>query len=241
MGLIELPGPRVAALVGRIEELQTGPRRVGAVVAYGSRFVGRGAHTVNTVPAPRRFRVQTRGRRGLGCHARVAGGGRRRGAPRPGLVLRARGLRFLLPAPPGRVRTAGRCRHRPCRGPSQTAGGRLDAFRAHRPTDRDEAWRAYYHARNSVELTRRHGRPSWHLWYLLYTARQLQRATGADHRKAIAHGAVGRGPGPNGREPALHPPGRRVRTRRRVRAVRVRSGSRPGPVVTPLPVRRLGR
>jgi hypothetical protein len=72
--------------------------------------------------------------------------------------------------------------------PEQTSAGRAGAFKGRRPIDDQEAWRAYYHARNSFALARRHGRPSWHLWHLAYSARRLQLAAGGAERKAILHG-----------------------------------------------------
>ncbi len=52
VGLFSLPSPRLADVVERAERhsRQAGPP-IGAVVAYGRRFVGRGSHTVNLVPA----------------------------------------------------------------------------------------------------------------------------------------------------------------------------------------------
>ena len=70
----------------------------------------------------------------------------------------------------------------------QTSAGRTGALEAHRPTDEREAWRSYYHARNSILLARRHGRPSWHMWHVAYSARHLQKASGSQERKAILHG-----------------------------------------------------
>ena len=70
----------------------------------------------------------------------------------------------------------------------QTNDGRDRAIRADRPDDADEAWRAYYHARNSIELARRHGRPSWYAWQVAYSARHLQAARSADERRAIVAG-----------------------------------------------------
>ena len=70
----------------------------------------------------------------------------------------------------------------------QTTAGREEALRDRRPGDDEEAWRAYYHARNSFALIRRHGRPSWYAWQLAYTARHLQAARGRAERAAIAHG-----------------------------------------------------
>jgi hypothetical protein len=70
----------------------------------------------------------------------------------------------------------------------QTNQGRDEALRARRPTDDGEAWRSYYHSRNSIALARRHGRPSWYAWHLAYSLRHLQKATGRTQRVAIAHG-----------------------------------------------------
>jgi hypothetical protein len=70
----------------------------------------------------------------------------------------------------------------------QTSAGRAGALGPHRPTYERETWRSYYHARNSILLARRHGRPSWHVWHLAYSARHLQKATGNVERKAILHG-----------------------------------------------------
>ena len=70
----------------------------------------------------------------------------------------------------------------------QTSAGRTEVLASQRPTDESESWRSYYHSRNSIFLARRHGRPSWHAWYLAYTARHLQKATGRDERKAILRG-----------------------------------------------------
>ncbi len=56
VGLFDLPSPRLAELLDRVtagtRARGPGPERreVGAVVAYGRVFVGRGAHTVNVVP-----------------------------------------------------------------------------------------------------------------------------------------------------------------------------------------------
>jgi hypothetical protein len=70
----------------------------------------------------------------------------------------------------------------------QTSAGRAEALGTRRPTDERESWRSYYHARNSILLARRHGRPSWHAWHVAYSARHLQKATGSVERKAILHG-----------------------------------------------------
>ena len=51
IGLFSLPSPRLADVMRRAEgRCQLPGRPVGAVVAYGRNFVGRGAHTVNLAP-----------------------------------------------------------------------------------------------------------------------------------------------------------------------------------------------
>jgi hypothetical protein len=70
----------------------------------------------------------------------------------------------------------------------QTNAGRESAIRDRRPTDTAEAWRAYYHARNSFALARRHGRRSWMVWHLAYSVRHLQKARSGAERTSIVHG-----------------------------------------------------
>ena len=102
----------------------------------------------------------------------------------------------------------------------QTSSGREGALRHRRPIDDDEAWRSYYHARNSFALIRRHGRPGWYGWQLAFTARQLQKARSRAERAAIAHGfwdgALGRmGENPRyGRRVGEFEPGSRPRRSR---------------------------
>ena len=50
VGLFSLPAPRLEDLLARFGSRPSAGRPVGAVVAYGRRFIGRGAHTVNVVP-----------------------------------------------------------------------------------------------------------------------------------------------------------------------------------------------
>jgi GT2 family glycosyltransferase len=189
VGLFDLPRPRLADLTGRVGSLTGRPTPTGAVVAYGRRFVGRGAHTVNLVPPP--------GDSGGFTPVDVACWGAT-------LVSRSVFDAGVLPDPEWffgledfdffcRVRESGfevlvddaAARQMAV---DQTTAGREEALRDRRPGDDDESWRAYYHARNSLALIRRHGRPSWYVWQLAYTARQLQAARGRAERVAIAHG-----------------------------------------------------
>ena len=57
-----------------------------------------------------------------------------------------------------------------------------------RPVDAEEAWRAYYVARNFFTFARRHGTPSWQAWHLAYSVRRLQLAGSGTERRAYLHG-----------------------------------------------------
>ncbi len=100
---------------------------------------------------------------------------------------------------------------RPVAG-QQTIEGREAALTASAADRRaTRPWRAYYHARNSFALARRHGRPSWYAWHLAYSVRHLQKAAQPAQRSAIAHGLWDGARGRMGQNPTLCPPGGRVR------------------------------
>jgi glycosyltransferase involved in cell wall biosynthesis len=190
VGLFSLPSPRLADVVSRAERRGRMPGSpVGAVVAYGRRFVGRGAHTLNLTPP-------------LGdtddlVPVDVASWGAT-------LLARAVFDAGILPDPDWffgledfdffcRVRQGGfdvlvDGASARAVADQQTSAGRVGALSSHRPTDEREVWRSYYHARNSILLARRHGRPTWHIWHAAYSVRHLQKATGNVERKAILHG-----------------------------------------------------
>jgi rhamnopyranosyl-N-acetylglucosaminyl-diphospho-decaprenol beta-1,3/1,4-galactofuranosyltransferase len=192
VGLFDLPSPRLADLLERVASpapqavATTAP--VGAVVAYGRVFIGRGAHTVNVVPegpgdglAP--VDVACWGAT-LVSRAVVDAGV----LPDPAWFFGLEDFDFFC-----RVREAGFgvlldevAARRVAE--QQTNAGRDAAIRDRRPTDTAEAWRAYYHARNSFALARRHGRPSWMAWHFAYSARHLQKAHSGAERAAILHG-----------------------------------------------------
>lgn len=188
IGLFDLAAPRVADVLSRVLSLEP-RRRVGAVVAYGRRFSGRGAHTENLVPAPGAphelvpVDVACWGATLVSRSVYESGV-----LPDPdwyfGLEdfdffcrVRAAGFEVLVDAVAAR-RVA----------EHQTLRGRDEALRARRPTDEIEPWRSYYHSRNSFALARRHGRASWIAWHLAYSARHLQLARSGEQRRAIAHG-----------------------------------------------------
>jgi GT2 family glycosyltransferase len=207
IGLFDLPVPRLADVVDRVGR-RGSSRSVGAVVAYGRTFVGRGAHTLNVVPPP--------GPPGELVPVDVACWGAT-------LVSRSVVEAGVLPDPEWffgledfdffcRVRQAGfevlvdavAARQVAV---DQTMKGRDEALEVRRPTDEDEAWRSYYHARNSFALARRHGRSSWIAWHLAYSVRHLQAARSREQRRAIVHGLWDGAQGRMGEHPRY---GRRV-------------------------------
>jgi hypothetical protein len=200
VGLFDLPRPRLGGLVARTEAAAAAHPALGAVVAYGRSFVGRGGHTVNVVPAEAALvPVDVACWGATLVDRRVVDDGV---LPDPDLFfgvedfdffcrVRAAGYEVLVDGEAARA-VAGQ----------QSDEGRDEAIRGDRPNDAAEAWRAYYHARNSLELARRHGRPSWLAWQLAYTARHLQTARGPAERSAIVHGVWDGVRGRLGRNPA---------------------------------------
>jgi len=189
IALLPLPLPRLRGLLARVEARSRPDTPVGAVVAFGRSYVGRGAHTENVVPpigTPNDLAPVVAGSWGATVLSRAVFDA--------GILpdtdwyfgledfdfycrVSDAGYEVLVDAESARQVAA-----------QQSATGRDEALRSRRPTDIDEPWRAYYHARNSFAFARRHGNPSWHLWHLVYSARRLQKAGGRDERMAIAHG-----------------------------------------------------
>jgi hypothetical protein len=190
VGLFSLPSPRLTNVVSRAEDVgrQVG-RPVGAVVAYGRNFVGRGAHTENVVPPAGDSEdlvpvdVASWGATLLARPVFEAGilpdAEWFFGLEDFDYFCRIRKGGFEVLVDPVSARAV---------ATQQTSAGRVAALAPQRPTDDRETWRSYYHARNSVHLARRHGRADWHFWHLAYSARHLQKATGHGQRKAILHG-----------------------------------------------------
>jgi GT2 family glycosyltransferase len=191
VGLFSLPSPRLADVMDRAGHRGRLPGRpVGAVVAYGRRFVGRGGHTENLVPPVGEDPDEL-------VPVDVASWGATllaRSVFEAGILpdqewffgledfdffcrVRQGGFDVLVDAESARAVAD-----------QQTSAGRARALEPHRPTDEHESWRSYYHARNSILLARRYGRPSWYMWHAAYSARHLQMATGNEERKAIVHG-----------------------------------------------------
>lgn len=192
VGLFDLPAPRVADVLARVEAVRARPGpAVGAVVAYGLRFVGRGAHAENVVPEPDGSAdlvpvdVAAWGATLVARDVVEAGV-----LPDPSWFFGLEDFDFYCS-----VRRAGFAvlldgRSSRAVAHQQTMAGRDEALRQHRPIDAAEPWRSYYHARNSCELIRRHGRPTWFVWHALFSARQFQLARSRAQRLAIVHGLL---------------------------------------------------
>jgi GT2 family glycosyltransferase len=189
IGLFSLPAPRLGSVLAQVADLGSSGTAVGAVVAYGRTFVGRGTHTVNVVPPSDSpvdlppVDVACWGATLVSRRVFEAGV-----LPNPAWFFGLEDFDFFC-----RVREAGfevvvDAEAARLVASQQTSAGRAVAIGAERPTDSDEAWRAYYHARNSIHLARRHGHPDWYLWQLAYSARHLQRAANGAERSAILHG-----------------------------------------------------
>ena len=190
VGLFSLPSPRLADVMGRAESRgQLAGRPVGAVVAFGRRFVGRGAHTENLVPPPGvpydlvPVDVASWGATLLARQVFDAGI-----VPDPDWFFGFEDFDFFCRVRQGGFDVVVDAVSARAVADQQTSSGRAGALGPHRPTDDHESWRSYYHARNSILLARRHGSPSWHMWHVAYSARHLQKATGNVERKAILHG-----------------------------------------------------
>jgi len=189
IGLFDLPAPRLASVLDRLEAEAPGTRPIGAVVAYGRSFVGRGAHTANVVPPTESdaefvpVDVACWGATLVSRAAFEAGV-----LPDPRWFFGLEDFDFFCRVREGGFDVLVDAVSARAVADQQTSAGRTEVLAPQRPTDESESWRSYYHSRNSIFLARRHGRPSWHAWYLAYTARHLQKATGRDERKAILRG-----------------------------------------------------
>jgi GT2 family glycosyltransferase len=188
VGLFHFPVPRVVEVLSRVSTRQGVMGSPGAVVAYGRNFSGHGGHTVNSVPldAPDGLAPVD-----VACWGAT-------------LVSRAVVDAGVLPDPEWffgledfdfycRIRAAGLSvlvdvTAAKAVADQQTSQGRANALAPHRPVDTDEAWRAYYVARNFFSFARRHGKRRWLAWHLAYSVRRLQLAGSGTERRAYLHG-----------------------------------------------------
>lgn len=187
IGLFELPAPRIGRVIEAVGQL---PRsdRVGAVVAYGRHLDRRtglaSVHKVtNASPRFETVDVAAWGATLLSRSVLDAGV-----IPDASwffgfedfdfwLHVQKVGFAVLVDNESARV-TSGR----------GVGFSREESFADERPNDAEEPWRAYYLARNFLELRRRWGTPRWTFWHLVKSARRLQLAPDGAHRRALVVG-----------------------------------------------------
>jgi GT2 family glycosyltransferase len=197
VGLLPLPVPRVEDLIHRIESVGSGGRPIGAVVAYGRVISKRSGNTLNLVPEPgspqelNPVDVAAWGATLLSRAVFSAGV-----LPEPDWFFTFEDFDYFC-----RIRKAGfsvmvdsiAARRVAVQ---QTSKGRDELFSDHRPDDSNEAWRAFYVARNYFTLARRHGSPMWIAYHLAWSVRRLQLARSRVERiatlRGLRDGALGR-------------------------------------------------
>lgn len=191
IGLLSLPTPRVESLIRRVEAMTANdgdPRPVGGIVAYARQLDPATGLTTPLLPSGDDL-----------VDVDVAAWG-------SSLVSRALVDAGILPDDEWffgyedfdfwlRVRRAGfRLLVDEVAASAvvtQVAGdGRSEALAADRPLDREEPWRAYYQARNFMELRRRHGHAGWTRTHLKKSVRRFLLADAPGTRFALIHGLV---------------------------------------------------
>ncbi len=202
VGLFDLPTPRLAGLLERIERLpRDGADPVGAVVAYGRDLNPRTGITTPHRPGAGDFDpvdVAAWGATLLSLDV-VRSGVLPDGELFFGyedfdfwLRMRTKGFRLLLDNPTARAVER-----------NVLDAGREEAHAGRRPVDAQEPWRRYYEARNFFHLARRHGHLGWTLMHGLKTLRRMQVSATAAHRSAAARGFWDGLRGRNGKNPAF--------------------------------------
>jgi GT2 family glycosyltransferase len=183
IGLFDLPRGRLAPLIAAVEHLETAADRpVGAVFAYGRDLRRRTGITVPHPTTDQRFDPVDDACWGASLVSRrVLDAGV---LPDERLFFGYEDFDFFL-----KVTDAGFSTLLDNEAARAVAGlARDDAFIGERPLDADEGWRAYYVARNFLELARRHGTVGWSAWHLVKSVRRVQLAGSRHERGAILRG-----------------------------------------------------
>lgn len=187
VGLFGLPTPRVTDLLLALDRDPIAAADIGAIVAYGRTFVGRG-HSENVVPKSDEPRLQAVDVAAWGATLLSRKVVERGVLPNVEWYfgyedfdffcqVREAGLRVMVDSVSARVAAN-----------VQTTAGRDEAMAGVRPNDSDEPWRAYYVARNFLHLARAHGSSTWVAWHLAYSIRRMQLAASNEERMATVHG-----------------------------------------------------
>ena len=147
VGLFSLPSPRLADLVRRAESRgRFAGRPIGAVVAYGRRFVGRGAHTVNLAPpAGDPFELVPVDVASWGATLLARSVFDVGILPDPDWFFGLEDFDFFCRVRQGGFDVFVDAVSARAVAEQQTSAGRAGALGRHRPTDERETWRSYYH------------------------------------------------------------------------------------------------
>lgn len=183
VGLFGLPAPRVADVIRRVEALGGDDDPVGVVFAFSRRLNRRTGITVpHVVGADADLEDTDVSSWGASLvSAAVVDAGV---LPDDDWFFGYEDFDFWL-----RVRAAGFRLVVDARAAlAAERQSREEAFAGERPTDADEPWRAYYVARNFLELSRRHGHLGWSAWHLLKSARRWHIARSPAERRATVAG-----------------------------------------------------
>lgn len=182
-----LPVPRLAGLLAAVRRHRAWEDEpIGAVVAHGRRLIpGQGATSEPHVPRaePRLQQVDVAAWGATLLNADVARAGV---LPDDSWYFGYEDFDFFLSLTgSGFLLLADRDSERVMATTPQT---RARARGVARAPEESEEWRAYYVARNYLELARRHGGPGWVPRHLIKSARRFQLAGSAATRKALLHG-----------------------------------------------------
>lgn len=189
VGLFDLPTPRVAELLRRLE-VEPEARHIGGVIAYGRQVDPKTGRTSPFVPDADQPRFPD-----VDCAAWGASLVRA-DAVRAGVLpdddmffgfedfdfwfrMKAAGYGVVLDATTARA-VAERVFYE--QREQQLAGNR--------PVDSEEPWRKYYEARNFLILRRRYGRWTWTISHIALTVRRAQLAPTWAHRRAAFKGLL---------------------------------------------------
>lgn len=185
LGLLELPSPRIANLLHRLEEY--GESRIGAVVAYGrdlDKMTGRTRPHVISSTEIGFEDVDVAAWGASLVSRRVVEDGI---FPDESWFFGYEDFDFFL-----NMKEAGYSVvvDTECRAVQDNLffEGRQEMIAAERPRDLDEPWREYYRARNGFELSRRHGHAGWSVWQIVYSLRRMQLMETGVARKAYMRG-----------------------------------------------------
>lgn len=189
VGLFDLPCPRLARLVAAAEAgTPLGAAPLGAVVAFGRSLDSRTGLSHPVSPPPGKLTPVDVAAWGASLISRaVLEAGVR---PAAELFFGYEDFDFWLAVRDAGFRVVVDGDASDATKSQVTDEGRRRTFAGSRPDDSVEPWRAYYQARNFLELRRRHGSVTWTLVHVVKSVRRMQLVGTAAGRRAILHGLI---------------------------------------------------